>query len=203
MKNFDAGKLPGLVASWSFDAIEKGAFASAQKDIPAIPSVEATVESGRIQNAARFAKDALVVPLKLKEKIGQTFTVAFWIKSDPNPDGNLININDLFFFSLDMVQGSLRFNAQGQWFYGGTNNASMLGYWTHFAITSDATTLSVYGDGHLLLSMPVSRSLELSDSFKLGGSGFKGLIDDLQIFDRAFDGETVQHLYLSPPRSTD
>jgi hypothetical protein len=154
------------------------------------------VHPGHLNNAVQLSGAPLVVPLNLKPKIDRAFTVAFWIKSDPNPEGNLINANIVFGFSLDMVQGSIRFNAQEKWFYGGTNNASMLGDWTHFAITSDGKTLTVYRDGYLMLTAPAEKAPQFAETLVLGGDGFHGMFDDFRVYDRALDHESVQRLSL-------
>jgi hypothetical protein len=100
-------------------------------------------------------------------------------------------------FSLDFVQGSLRFNGQEKWFYGGTHNASMLGDWTHFAVTYDGQSMTVYRDGYVILTLPAAKVPNFGDKFQLGGSGFNGCFDDLRIYNQALDRETVQKLYWS------
>jgi hypothetical protein len=197
LKTFQPDQVSGLVANWTFDAVKDGAFAAAQKEMPAIPSGAAVVELGCVNQAVRVKKDALVAPLKLKDKIDKIFTVACWVKADPNPDGTVMDFNSVWGFSLDFVQGSLRFNGQEKWFYGGTHNATMLGDWTHFAVTYDGQNMTVYRDGYVLLTLPATKVPVFGDKFQLGGNGFNGCFDDLRIYNQALDRETVQKLYWS------
>jgi hypothetical protein len=195
-RGYQPDQEPGLIASWSFDQIASGGFPATQPGLAPIPADDATVEPGLIGNAVRPAKAGLTIPLDLHGKADTSLTVAFWLKADANPDGSIIELLDNRAFSLDLVQGRLRFNAQGQWFYGGTNSISTLNHWTHLAVTWDGQTINLYRDGTLLMTLPGTRKMEYQKTIFLAKSGVAGLYDDLRIYNRALDAATVRKLAL-------
>lgn len=196
IKSFNPDGLPGLVASWPLNVIRDGGLPASQSGLPAIPATNAGIESSSRIAVARFPKEGVIVPLNLKEKITDAFTVSFWIKSDPNPNGSLIDIASLDMFSLDFAQDSmLRLNAQGKWFFEASINAAMVCNWTQFAITCDGKNMMLYRNGYPLMTQTVDRKINPSESFKMG-AGFQGLYSDLRIYSAALKPDQVEKIYL-------
>ncbi len=194
-KGFDPEGVPGLVASWSMDTILNGSLPPNQPTIPGIPATGVTLEPGIIGNAARFPNAGVTVPIDLRKSIQKAFTMSFWLKADSHDDATFIDINGPEFFSMDIGQDKIRFNAQGQWFYGGTISASNIDKWTHFAVTSDGSTIVVYRNGQPLMTLPGTRELKPPGSFRLG-KGYNGLFDDFRIYNEALDPSVIQKIYL-------
>ena len=88
MKDFDVEKLPGFVASWSFDKVQDGTLsASGQTNVPGIPASQYVCRTGSGRQCCNVSSNGLVVPLDLKSegKLNQEMTCSFWVKSSTKP----------------------------------------------------------------------------------------------------------------------
>ena len=201
---FDPEKLPGLIASWNFDGVKSGGYPSGQASVPPIPAGETTLEPGISGQAVNVPNSGLVVPFKLKGVLDQEATFSFWVRSNGTPNmGDVISVNGFDGFSLSLKQGSLGLDAIHKWANGGPLSASLLTGWTHYAMVSDGKTLKLYGNGRLQLNLPATKKVSFSDKFTLGGGsngGFPGSFDDLRIYNKALDAETIQKIYLKALR---
>ena len=74
------------------------------------------------------------------------------------------------------------------------------GEWHHVAATYDGTTARLYVDGKLAASLPFSGNVGDSNTWRIGAYGanpvgyFAGLIDEVQIYDRALSSDEVATL---------
>ena len=198
LKGFDVEKVPGLIASWSFDKAVDGFYPADQTNIPGIPdryqSTNSMVEPGVVGNAVNVSSNGLVVPFDLKPLNDKEVTVSFWVKSNTKPwMGDVINAGA---FSLDLVQGGMHFLAMRK---NEPLSSSNLTGWTQYTVTIDSKSVTLYCNGTPQVTIPVTGKTSFRDSFKLGGGGyggFTGSFDDLRIYNKALDADTVQKLYL-------
>jgi hypothetical protein len=198
LKGFDVEKVPGLIASWSFDKAVDGFFPADQTNIPGIPdgyqSTNSMVEPGVVGNAVNVSSNGLVVPFDLKPLNDKEVTISFWVKSNTKPwMGDVINAGA---FSLDLVQGGMNFRAIRK---NEPLSSSNLTGWTQYTVTIDSKSVTLYCNGTPQVTIPVTGKTSFRDSFKLGGGlygGFTGSFDDLRIYNKALDADTVQKLYL-------
>lgn len=83
------------------------------------------------------------------------------------------------------------------------NAALPVGQWMHVAAARDGTTASLYLDGQLAGSAPYSFAVtNKGQMLRIGAIGspdsvgfFKGVIDDVRIYDKALSAEEIQELY--------
>lgn len=201
LKGFDADKLPGLVASWSFDQIKDGVFSATQTNIPGIPAANTTVGPGVVGNAMNVSSNGVVVPLDLKSLISETnqeMTFSFWVKSETKPWMGVVVSTGLF--SVDLQQAGLNFHAMRQ---GELLSSSLLTGWTHYTITVDGKSVTLYCNGTTQVSIPVIGKISFAKDIQLGGGpygGFTGAFDSLRIYNKALDADTALKLYLSEAR---
>ena len=198
LKGFDPDKLPGLIASWSFDQASNGVYFAAQTNVPGIPAANTTLEPGVVGSAVNVSSNGLIVPFDLKSVIDCEMTFSFWVKSNTKPWMGTVASTGLF--SLDPIQAGLNFHAMRQ---GEPLSSSILTGWTHYVVTSDAKSVILYCNGISQVSIPSNGKPSFSKSFQLGGGsygGFTGSYDSLRIYNKALDADTVQKLYLSEAR---
>ena len=72
--------------------------------------------------------------------------------------------------------------------------------WTHLAVTYNGSTLTLYRDGVAVATSTVSGTLSpTSGTLQIGGSQFgeyfKGLIDEVRIYNRALSDTEIQTIY--------
>src|SRR5439155_13067678 len=74
-----------------------------------------------------------------------------------------------------------------------------LNTWTHLAGTFDGATYSLYMNGQLLSTAPGTLGQTNTAPLKIGGSGdsatFGGLIDEVEIFNRALTASEIQSIF--------
>ena len=78
--------------------------------------------------------------------------------------------------------------------------------WTHFAMTYDGTTSSIYQDGVHILAADVDLALNTTDTpLYIGGTNvttvfnlYRSSIDDVQIYDEALNGGQILAIYNNP-----
>ena len=198
--SFSAAKVDGLIASWSFDGVTNGGFPADQPQVPPFPADNVQPEErGVVGGCVHFtgAKEPIAAPLDLSKKITTGITVSFWVKAEQN-GGAIIDLNHNVGFSMDFVQGSLRYNTQGHW--GPRMNTSTISGWNHFAYTWDGQRARIYRDSLLVADVPSTRKFDAPNSVRLGGGTFNGWIDDLRIYNRALPTDVVEKIYLKGSR---
>jgi hypothetical protein len=63
-------------------------------------------------------------------------------------------------------------------------------HWTHLAATWDGAVLRFYIDGQRLASRRVGGRLAAS-GLRIGGGAFRGLVDEVRLYDRALSAEQI------------
>jgi hypothetical protein len=198
-KAFDPASIPGLVASWKLDQPINGQFPADQEGIPAIPVGGATMVDSPMGPAARFDKDGGQTQLDLKDKFQNAFTISFWVKSDPVPNGNIVKLGSNDAFGMSVIQNDIWMDALRDNRLGGSLSSSPITGWTHFVATKDSQNFSLYRDGMLVETIPSTLSIAAPSQIKLGGNAygsFHGEFRDVRIYNTAIDADTVQKLYL-------
>lgn len=77
------------------------------------------------------------------------------------------------------------------------------GEWTHVAMTYDGSTISLYANGKIVGQVPCSGAISRHDvPFNIGGRAndegtgkFNGLIDEVQVFNRALSADEIQIIF--------
>ena len=78
------------------------------------------------------------------------------------------------------------------------------GTWTHVAFTFDGTTVKGYLDGNLTLQASVSAAIQArGTALRIGADGalqqgYRGLLDDLRIYNRALTSLEIQQDMAQP-----
>jgi hypothetical protein len=209
LKGFATDTIKGLIASWTLDKIEKIdnklVFRAEQPNVPAISVTGTVVEKGVIGNAARFAEGGTTIPYLLNQALPNrnNFTLSFWVKSDLQLKGTILNVNGNRGIAFDFSADHLRCSTQGVWGFGGLCSASALTAWTHIAFTSDQNFVCLYRDGMLLMKTKRIRDFDFNSGIRLAqkiyldsGVPFSGCMDDIRIFNRALEPSTIEALCL-------
>ncbi len=206
VRKFTPQRLPGFIASWNFAAVTKGAFPALPGSLPRAPALPASPgraapgPGGRPALKIDKAGQTFSFPSDLVPASGQPFTVAFWVRTLPDPQaGGVLSFGSKDGFSFDLQQGSLRFSAAGQWGFATMPN-SMLGGWTHFTVTYDGAKLGLYRNGLLVLQEAIGeKPLRLGRDIGLGGSNGDDnevTFASLVIYGSALSAEDVSRLVL-------
>ncbi len=196
-KNFDADKVSGLQASWSFENQSDSLFKGNQADAVSLPSNGTTLVEGILGKGVKLnQKTGLEIPYKSTSKSIDNLTFSWWVKGDLGANsGSLVDFHGSGGFALDIIQGLGRFSTQGTYGIGRVNN-NVLTDWTNFTVTCGPSEVILYRDGLKLITVPVIKKIEKANSFRLG-QGFQGAFDEVKIYNQTLDEETVKKLYLS------
>jgi hypothetical protein len=205
---------PNLVGWWKFDetAGSTAADSSGHKRDGALQgdlTFEKSSVPGKAGRAIRFdAKDA-VIEVKDYKGIGGTRarTVAAWIKT-ASAQGEIVSWGKRDFgqmFTVGYIRGRVGVTPHGGYLY--MNAETHDDKWHHVAVVVQQAELpnlhddvKLYLDGApaeihdigLLDLWPIQTGQELPVRI---GRGFKGLVDDLRIYDRVLSEEEINALY--------
>ena len=216
---FNPDNVPGLIASWTLDSMvingTDSIFPAKQSNIPAISAKGATIETGIINNAARFPFTGVSLPYYLNTVLPNpttsptapnrnNFTISLWVKSDPALTGTILNINGSYGLAMDLMQGKLRYSAQGKYSLGANCSAQGLIAWTHFAVTSADDSVRFYKDGLRVMTVKRTQNFDFNSAIRLShlfyitsGDPFKGVYDDIRIYNRALDASNIELISLT------
>lgn len=183
----------------------------------------ATFAAGKVDQAFSFdgIDDRVAIPDSSDWNFGTgDFTIDFWEKSDSagsqrmhalsfRPNYGVVNLE----FNFDDPEGLPEFGGQpsGLWVYwqsGGANRITVApkgaftdNNWHHIALTRQGTTFTLYIDGALRGTTSYSGAINLSGSSLNsigadgnGGAPWKGLIDEVEIFNRALSQSEIQSI---------
>jgi hypothetical protein len=220
--NTITAQLPaGLVSWWDADFVSGAAALDLGSGIHGTLVNGAAVASGKVGKAFSFdgVDDSIDVPDSNALDLTTRFTLSAWINpSSPQLDpaqGAIISKigggggNNGYQFGLTGLNGVLycQFNASGeQW---PTNSLAVnlpnpiaVGQWSHVACTYDNADLQIYVNGLLAGSMFVGLKNVVNSTSTLRISGddnsngfFHGLIDEVQIYNRALSQAEVQSVF--------
>ncbi len=198
---FQAEQLPGFVAGWRFNGVKDGAFppvAGSAEGTPGVPVGDAQPVPGPGGNSVALFRNAVTLPMPFADRLSGNFTFTFWVKTAADDSGTILASNAHMGLTFDLVQSRMRFNALKTWALGGSLASSMLTGWTHFAVTSDGTTLSLYRNGRLLMAVPIEgRKTAWGRDLVLGSDKNACAFTDIYFFDASLPASTVDALYLS------
>ncbi|MFY0690209.1 MAG: cadherin domain-containing protein [Cyclobacteriaceae bacterium] len=146
------------------------------------------------------------------------FTVSVWVK----PDGNPSNTGSIY-SSRDSFKGYMAYNSfdtEWKWtnhfgtggeYQGISGNPVEQNAWVHLVLKYDGSESSIYENGKLVSSLPVTITKNTVQSFLIGAGAnegpmnffFPGSIDDIRVYDRALNTSEIRDLYYeggySPP----
>ena len=143
-----------------------------------------------------------VTNLSLDTSISGDLTISLWTKA-VNPDANsrLFELAQAADIGLQIVfSDTIRIdNSGGPSASAATSNAMNDGRWHHIVVIRNGPTYSLYADGIIQASVggeiPTYTRLYIAQN-QGNSSHFRGLIDEIQIYDRALTAAEVQVLYL-------
>jgi len=133
---------------------------------------------------------------------GRNWTVAVWINWDGSSGENMI-YNKENLYEARVVSGYVNYAMQPHWYWdGGTSFPVTAGTWTHVATVYDGNEQILYKDGQRVYSRPQTGAIGANSSrLLIGARGstsprnfFGGMIDELQIFDRALSQSEIKAL---------
>ncbi len=205
---------PNLAGWWRFDETAGSTVADSsghKRDGTLIGGLTCDKDSfaGKVGRAIRFdAKDALI-EVKDYKGIGGTHvrTVAAWIKT-ASSQGEIVSWGKRDFgqmFTLGYIRGRLGVTPHGGYLY--MNAETHDDQWHHVAVVVQEAELpnlhdnvKLYLDGvpaeihdiGLLDLWPIQTGQELPIRI---GRGFKGLVDDLRLYDRVLSEEEINALF--------
>lgn len=133
--------------------------------------------NGLLASSARMDGTAISVPSseRLKVPSGGPLTISMWIKPDVMPPGR-VTLMALGPLGIGLDGRSLTANVDGKRMAGGDLPPSA---WTHVALAAAGTTATLYVNGKPAATLDVP--IPSIDGPVVLGSGYKGLIDELQI----------------------
>jgi hypothetical protein len=205
----------GLISHWRFDEDSGNVAYDSAGDNDGI-IYGATWTAGKLSNALNFdgVNDYVDMQDTVKNYLSTNYTVSTWVKTNTitNPHGivnyrrSTLDIGYQILFELDHNYSEVRF------IVGSLGNNAVASYpdalttdtWYHLAGVRDGNILKVYVDG--ISGIPDSEIFETisPDNLTIGaldccGHGphalFKGIIDDVRIYDRALSAEEILALY--------
>lgn len=140
-------------------------------------------------------------------------TVSFWMKPSELPDVSQSNTNNLNIFAWSngggtrsriYINGANRICVETNTDGNGanfTNHSISINTWYHVVITRSGDDLSLYLNGNFIQTTTLSQTASLTldrISWDYIYRSFKGLIDDVHIYDRPSSNEEVRLLYGEP-----
>jgi hypothetical protein len=204
LANFNPDSLSGLVASWNLSNPTPEGYSAFQTNVAPIPSTNTWTLPGLSGTALGISNKGITVPFAFKDQCPKQATVSFcvkWLKTlaaspkEKSADGpwmgSVISVNGGSGFALSLVQGGLSFQSAG-------NNdmlpsAALFG-WTHYAVTTDGQSETLYVNGQPLLTNALAKPLNLGVKIDLAGGGyggFSGAYQDLRVYNRALSADEI------------
>ncbi len=201
----------GLIAHWN---AENGAVDVTDNGHDGVFNGNATtVAGGPFGNAFTFdgVGDYINIGDEL-DMVSSDFTLAAWIKGDPTMDqwGRIIDkgFASAYAFGRRSFTNAVGFEflnsgSQGNGF--GTTTNLIDNTWHHVAVTKAGTTVTIYADGDAENTETVSSAIQngalpllIGANPGEGITGFwKGLLDELRIYDRALTSGEIEMLALN------
>jgi Concanavalin A-like lectin/glucanases superfamily len=204
LSSFNPESISGLVASWDVSKPDAGGYPAVQTNISQIPSTNTWTLPGLSGTALGISNKGVSVPLDFKTLCPRGFTLSFWVKWLKTPTvspkeksadgpymGSLVSVNGGNGFALNLVQGGLNFQSAGN-----TDllpSATLFG-WTHYALTTDGQSETLYVNGQPLLTNTLTKPLNPGNKIDLAGGGyggFSGAYQDLRIYNRTLSADEI------------
>jgi hypothetical protein len=205
----NAAQPAGLVAAYSFDAGSgpTAADASGKGNNGTLTNGPAWSAAGKFGSAIVFdgVDDSVVVPDATSLDLTTGMTLEAWVNPSANGGWRTVLFKEQ---ATDLVYGLYAFRstgvANGQVFIGGSERmvdapaVTPLNTWTHLAVTYDGATLRLYSNGTQVAQVAQTGSILASTGvLRIGGNAiwsewFKGLIDEVRVYNRALTAAEVQ-----------
>jgi hypothetical protein len=175
-------------------------------------SDDPTWTTGKSGTGLRFGGNDLVRIADHSDFALPAYSWAMWVKADASPSGaltsqTLSNASEQFVFSWDHTSSSFRtaaaHKAGSTWRSSRITSSLNGGAWYHIAATYDGSSLKVYLNGNLQNSVSMGRPNTTSGNLYIGSgqtsqsspvSFFKGVIDEVSIYNRALSASEIQAL---------
>jgi outer membrane protein assembly factor BamB len=210
------GPTDGLLAHWKFDEAD-GATVNDSSNAQLHGILRGALRVvGKSGHAIVCAQDALVeVPhTAALDDFKRGLSVAAWVKRDADATWNMIISREVKdgpseYFGLAVFKNKALFSVDGDGAHykniQGTEEMPV-GEWIHLAGTYDHHEMKLYVNGKLVKSAPYSTPFEFADTNPviIGGNTnnqgkkwvdcFHGVIDDVQLFNRALSDEEMREL---------
>src|SRR5262245_27722858 len=200
----------GLVAYWKFD---EGSGTTAT-DSSGNGNIGTLVNgplwtAGRVGNALYFdgIDDNVTVPDSASLHLSTAFTLSVWVNpASTFTDFRSILVKNYSYYLYASVAGYCGDGTPLGGFSGATNTTVCqpsplpINTWTHLAVTYNGSTLTFYRDGVAVSTSSASGTLSpTTGTLQIGGSQFgeyfKGLIDEVRIYNRALNATEIQTVY--------
>jgi Concanavalin A-like lectin/glucanases superfamily len=209
LSTFNPADIPGLVAGWNFSTPAPDGYPAMQTNVAPIPSTNTWTLPGLSGTALGVSNKGVTVPFAFKDQCPKELTLSFWVKwlktppasaSEKTSDGpwmgSVISVNGGNGFSLNLVQGGLNFQSAGSSDL--LPSAALFG-WTHYTVTTDGRSETLYVNGQPQLTYILAKPLNLGNRIDLAGGGyggFSGAYQDLRIYNRALSAEEILKMAL-------
>jgi len=203
----ETGDFDGLVGYWKFE----DNFEDSSGNENHGTNHGAIFVDGKVGRALDFDTGTYVsIPPSDSLKITDEITIEVWVKSEEDADGSKvvrILIKDQSYgFQWDSTgeewQSTIILKLSGSW-VGVSNPVNLVkDTWYHLVGTYDGQTMKIYVNGELKNSKNITSSIETNDNYVFIGSQaesyqFKGIIDEVAIYNRALSAEEIQDHYNS------
>ena len=198
---------PGLVAAYAFDENTGVTVGDASGNSNTGTVTEAAWVPGRFGSALSFdgVNDRVFVNSSTSLNLSTGMTLEAWVQPTAAQSGWRTIVQrepDAYFLNGSNDSGALRPSGGGN-FAGSTTWTSattplVVGTWTHLALTYNGSLVQLYVNGVATASTPASGGvLATTSPLWIGGNNpygeyFKGLIDEVRIYNRALSAAEVQ-----------
>lgn len=214
----NAGLSDGLVGYWSLDkrdtvtssdTVGKVFDRSSNSNYGTISnfaSISGAKYIGKIFQALNFdgTDDYINLPNNSSLKPAN-ITISVWIKAERTTGGIIEYASDdgyLFLFVGGKLRWYLHNSAPGDWTYVESTETINTGQWYNFIGTFDGSTSRFYINGTLIGSASKTSAIRYNESrgpiigkYFSPGDYFKGLIDDVRLYNRALSASEIMQLY--------
>src|SRR5262249_23030688 len=200
----------GLVAYWKFDEGSGTTVADASGNGNKGTLVnEPLWTAGRVGNALYFdgINDNITVPDSNSLDLSNSFTLSAWVNpASTFTDFRSILVKNYSYYLYASVAGYCGDGSPLGGFSGATTptvcqpSPLPINTWTHLAVTYNGSTLTFYRDGVAVATSSASGTLSpTTGTLQIGGSQFgeyfKGLIDEVRIYNKALNEKEIQTVF--------
>ncbi len=205
-----AGVWSPYVGVWHMDEASGAVADATGHGLAATPNVDQASGAGVIGaarvNATGGTKSYLVVPSYDVFSVGDTFSVSGWVKATADPTGCRIFARMVHYFDDGFactLDGFDKVSVCGK-AYNTTvvaDTPSMNGQWVHLAVSYAGATATIYANGVQVASGTVAKvednnqALTIGSVSGVGGTHFKGLLDDFRLKSGAASADWVKAEY--------
>ena len=196
---------PGLVGHWKLDETSgvNAADASGNGNTGKLANTSGTVwVAGKVGGAILLdgVNDIITVPDSSSLDLTNTFTLAAWINPASYSNGRILRKGSTAGQRYDLALSSSGLALRTSTVYTSPSGLIQLNAWQHVAVTYDGTTLRIFVQGVEKVSTPIALSVNPNTAALTIGnipalnSPFKGMLDDVRIYNRALAAGEIQVL---------